>query len=261
MTLMQQENAEHLAMLGRKEFNAANQAWREHQVDDALSLYTEATLLNPILDLAHLGRARCLVHLSQWMPAREAFAQALRINPQNYSAWLEAGHLCRQMGELHQASGRYEAYLAMARVLKQLDQQSLSAEAFEKALVLSESSSMRAEVAHRMGQYLLELGDNTAAVDVLSLAIQSYQAQVGSAQALDFNLMAEVQIDLGEALWRLGRHDTAMQVLTQASAADHEPTLVRLGAAALDTTCGKRLYWCSENALSCIHIAQPQGGT
>jgi predicted O-linked N-acetylglucosamine transferase (SPINDLY family) len=243
MTQMQQAHAEQLAMLGRKEFNAANQAWREHKVQDALQLYTEATLLNPTLDSAHLGRARCLVHLSHWMPAREAFAETLRLNPKNYSAWLEAGHLCRQMGELQQASGayqhainaspqRYEAHLAMARVLHQLDQKPLSAEAFERALKIAESAKLRAEVSHRMGQYLLELGDNTGAVQVLSLAIQSIKDQAGADQALDFNRMAEVQIDLGEALWRLGQHDTAMQVLTQASAADHEPTLVRLGAAA-----------------------------
>jgi Tfp pilus assembly protein PilF len=75
-------------------------------------------------------KARCLVRLSQWMPAREAFAQTLCLDPGNYSAWLEAGHLRKQMGELVQASAayqramdavpaRYEAYLAMARVMAQ----------------------------------------------------------------------------------------------------------------------------------------------
>jgi predicted O-linked N-acetylglucosamine transferase (SPINDLY family) len=178
------------------------------------------------------------------MPAREAFAALLRAHPQQYSGWLEAGHLCRQMGELQQAAGayqramdaapeRYEAPLAMARVLHQLDQKPLASKAFEQAMALATAqandkgpSTLPAEVAHRMGQYLLELGDNLAAVQVLRLALQS-EAKPG-----DVNRQAEVQMDLGEALLRLGQQGAALQVLTQASAATDEPTLARLGAMA-----------------------------
>ena len=75
------------------------------------------------------------------MPAREAFATVLHQEPDNFTAWLEAGHLCRQMGELQQAAGayqramdaahqRYEAPLAMARVLHPLDQKPLASQAF-----------------------------------------------------------------------------------------------------------------------------------
>ena len=231
-------------MLGSAEFNAANQAWREHKVEEALKLYTEAALCNPALDQAHLGRARCLVQLLRWMPAREAFADALRTNPANYSAWLEAGHLCRQMGELQQAAGayqramdaepeRYEAPLAMARVLHQLDQKPLASQAFEQAMTLAQSqasakgaSTLPAEVAHRMGQYLLELGDNAAAEQVLRMALQILINQA------NVNPVAEVQMDLGEALLRLGQHSAALHVLTLASAATLEPTLARLGAIA-----------------------------
>jgi protein O-GlcNAc transferase len=113
---------------GGAAFNAGNQAWREKDAKAALAYYLDACLLDPLLVPAHLGRARCLVQLQRWMEAREAFAAVLRLEPGHYSAWLEAGHLCRQMGELQQAAGayqrainaepqRYEAPLAMARVL------------------------------------------------------------------------------------------------------------------------------------------------
>ncbi len=259
------------ATLGIAEFNAGNQAWRGQDWVAALAAYTQATQLNPGLALAYLGGARCHVRLGAWMAAREAFAAVLRLEPRNFSAWLEAGHLCRQMGELQQASAayqramdaapaRYEAPLAMARVLHQLDQKPLAAQAFEQAMTLagtaqasgaSQAASkavangaphLPAEVAHRMGQYLLELGDNVAAVQVLRLALQKLQAQAPNATVPDnpqggsnttlsvINPMAEVQMDLGEALLRLGQQPAALQFLTAASAATHEPTLARLGA-------------------------------
>lgn len=86
-------------------FNAGNQASREHKTEEALGRYVEACTLDPVLVPSHLGRARCLVKLQRWMEAREAFANVLRLDPSHYSAWLEAGHLCRQMGEHQQAAG------------------------------------------------------------------------------------------------------------------------------------------------------------
>ncbi len=225
-------------------FNAGNTAWRAQNWALALTEYEAALAAEPAFEQALLGRARALVRLGEWMPAREAFAALLRAHPQQYSGWLEAGHLCRQMGELQQAAGayqramdaapeRYEAPLAMARVLHQLDQKPLASKAFEQAMALATAqandkgpSTLPAEVAHRMGQYLLELGDNLAAVQVLRLALQS-EAKPG-----DVNRQAEVQMDLGEALLRLGQQGAALQVLTQASAATDEPTLARLGAMA-----------------------------
>jgi len=225
-------------------FNAGNAAWRSHNWALALTEYEAALALAPAFEQALLGRARALVRLGEWMPAREAFAALLRAHPQQYSGWLEAGHLCRQMGELQQAAGayqramdaapeRYEASLAMARVLHQLNQKPLASQAFEQAMALANAqasdkgpATLPAEVAHRMGQYLLELGDNLAAVQVLRLALQS-EVKPG-----DGSRLAEVQMDLGEALLRLGQQGAALQVLTQASAATDEPTLARLGAMA-----------------------------
>lgn len=254
-------------------FNAGNAAWHAQDWHGALAEYAAALALEPAFELALLGRARVLVRLGQWMPARDAFAALLRAHPQQFSGWLEAGHLCRQMGELQQAAAayqraidaapeRYEAPLAMARVLHQLEQKPLASQAFEQAMTLAGraqpnvanqassnavangSLNLPAEVAHRMGQYLLELGDNLAAVQVLRVALQRLQTQAPNAVVLSttqgnsdsmsaaINPMAEVQMDLGEALLRLGQQSAALQVLTAASAATHEPTLARLGAMA-----------------------------
>ncbi|PQA80950.1 hypothetical protein C5F52_23235 [Limnohabitans sp. TS-CS-82] len=235
-------------------FNAGNAAWRSQNWAGALAEYEAALALEPTFELALLGRARALVRLGQWMPAREAFASLLRAHPQQFSGWLEAGHLCRQMGELQQAAAayqramdaapeRYEAPLAMARVLHQLDQKTLAAQAFEQAMSLAGTvqangtSDLPAEVSHRMGQYLLELGDNAAAAQVLRVALQSLLGQAQNkmqeghdSMPLVVNQMAEVQIDLGEALLRLGQTPAGLQVMTEASAATQEPTLARLAA-------------------------------
>jgi predicted O-linked N-acetylglucosamine transferase (SPINDLY family) len=227
------------------EFNTGNQAWRQKQVAEALAAYTKATQLNPTLAMAHLGRARCLVKLGEWMPARDAFAAVLRLEPTQYSAWLESGHLCRQMGELQQAAGayqraldaapqRYEAPLAMARVLHQLNQKPLASQAFEQAMANAATAGaapLQAEVAHRMGQYLLELGDSAAAVQVLQLALQALRGQTAGQQP-DVNTQSEVRIDLAEALLRLGQQAAALTLLTEASAATQEATLARLAAMA-----------------------------
>ncbi len=213
--------------------------------------------VEPTSALALLGRARALVRMGQWMPAREAFAAVLRLEPGQYSAWLEAGHLCRQMGELRQAAAayqraidaapqRYEAPLAMARVLHQLDQKPLAAQAFEQSMAHARASGqalLPSDVAHRMGQYLLELGDNHAAVQVLRLALQELSGQAQNAVSAAAqasrdhsaplpNPEAELHIDLGDALLRLGQQTAGLQALTHASASALETTLARLAAMA-----------------------------
>jgi protein O-GlcNAc transferase len=238
-----QDPAEHMAQLGHAEFNAGNQAWRRGDPALALEHYSQASLLNPALTVAHLGRARCLVQLGQMMAAREAFAAVLRLEPANYSAWLEAGHLCRQMGELQQAAGayqravdaspqRFEAHLAMARVLEQLGQPSVAEQAFAQALNLAArgdggSPARVAETAHRMGRYRLESGDAHGAMRALAQGLG-----VLDGAKPDINLEAEIRIDMGEALWRLGRTREAQAEMSTASAASAEPTLARLAALA-----------------------------
>ncbi len=235
-------------MTGAEAFNRGNAAWRLGDWAQALAAYGEAVAQTPALAAAHLGRARCLAKLGEVKSAREAFAAVLRLEPAHYSAWLEAGHLCRQIGELQQAAGayqhainsvptRHEAYLGMARVLPLLGQAQLGEQAFADALnELAKSEPVadrrvkQAVAAHRMGQYRLEQGDAAGAVSALQRGLQA----LGTAADLDEPALheqrAELQIDLGEALWRLGQQDHGMAALTAASSARSEAALARLGA-------------------------------
>ena len=95
-------------------FNAGNAAFKKGEWEQALTHMTQALTHHEGLVVAWLLKARCLVRLSQWMPAREAFAQTLRLDPKNFSAWLEAGHLCKQMGELGQAAAAYQRAMDVA---------------------------------------------------------------------------------------------------------------------------------------------------
>ena len=236
-------------MSGVQAFNAGNAAWRQGNWAHALAAYVEAVAQAPGLTAAHLGRARCLVKLGDGAAAREAFAAVLRLAPAHYSAWLEAGHLCRQMGELQQAVGayqraihavptRHEAYLGMARVLPMLGQAELGEQAFADALQQlahsqpeSERAAKLAESAHRMGQYRLEQGDAVGAVRALQRGLLALGDVPGDAPDEPLlNLRADLQMDLGEALWRLGQQGAALTALTAASHALSEITLARLGA-------------------------------
>ncbi len=242
-----------LTAAAAQSFNAANAAHRGGRWQEALAGFEAALGHDASLVPAHLGRARCLVQLGQTQAAREAFAACLRIEPRNFSAWLEAGHLCRQMGELQQAAGayqraidaapeRFEAYLSMARVLPLLGQAELADQAFAQALQrlshsepAAERARKLADAAQRMGQYRLEQGDASGAVRALQSGLQALAAgdspgQAQSEGAERQELRASLQIDLGDALWRLGQRDRAMAALTAASAATEETTLARLGA-------------------------------
>lgn len=229
-------------------FNAGNAQLRAGQMQAALAAFDEALAIDPALVPAHLGRARCLVKLAtgmaDWMAARQAFAAVLRLDPAHYSAWLEAGHLCRQMGELQQAAGayqraidsapeRYEAPLGMARVLEQLGQEASGAEAYAHAQRAAlgagtpDASALRRlrEVHHHMARYRLERGDNAGAEQALRAALA-----VAQREPADVNALAELQTDLGEVLLRLGQREAALAVLSLASGATHEDTLARLAA-------------------------------
>ena len=258
-------------MNGAEAFNAGNAAWRRDDWAQALAAYSEAASLAPDLAPAHLGRARCLVKLGQAMAAREAFAACLRLEPANYSAWLEAGHLCRQMGELQQAAAayqraihaqpqRHEAYLAMARVLPQLGDPGLGEQAFNDAMDRLARQAPEAQrparlagAAQRMGQYRLEQGDAAGAVRALQMGLQALR-DAGSGPEAD--LEANLQIDLGEALWRLGQREPAMAALTAASGATAEATLARLGALSFRLNCWREALAVLRNAVH-LHPKSP----
>ncbi len=221
-------------------FNEGNAAYKKGEWEQALAFATQALAHHDGLVPAWLMKARCLARLSQWMPAREAFAQTLRLDAKNYSAWLEAGHLCKQMGELGQASAayqraidvaptRHEAYIAIARVMAQQGHTELANRAYHdavKAATAKDADAIR-QVHWLMGQYVLELGHAQEALGCFNEALKATKAD--NAETL-VNLAAEIQMDAAKAWLRVGNREKAMKLLTLASAATLEPTLSRLAA-------------------------------
>jgi tetratricopeptide (TPR) repeat protein len=101
------ENQQHLDHIGRVEFNAANQAFRENRIDAALQLYTESSYLNPALTVAYHGRARCLALIGQNVLAEEVLLCALHAAPDYLNGWIALGQL--RLG-LHKHPAAAEAF-------------------------------------------------------------------------------------------------------------------------------------------------------
>ena len=193
-------------------------------------------------ELKCLQRARSQVAQGEWMAARESFAQTLRLNMGNYSAWLEAGHLCRQMGELQQAAmsyqraidvapHRYEALLGMARVMAQQGELSVAEQAYADAVLAGQQTGKQEvprQVHTLMGQYWLELGQPQLAMACFAQALAALAREPAMAADTAINLAADVHMDWAVALLRLGQREPAMQRLSLASAATRETSLARL---------------------------------
>ncbi len=230
------DGASELSPLAAQMFNRGNAAFRNGQWADALAGFDAALAEAPTLEPAELQRARCLVNLGQRMTARASFERVLRLNPGNYSAWLEAGHLCRRTGDIRQALGaykraadvaptRHEAPLGMVRVLEESGEFDAAMKAFRHTIALAsrESPAAAREAMHQLGRYRLERGDTARGLDALRAALAA-----GGREGVSTDELAEIQIDMGEALFREGNRPEALRLLTQAASATGEAALTRL---------------------------------
>lgn len=215
-------------------FNQANALFRQGLWQQAAEALAESLALDATLEPALLLLARCAVRQGELKLARRQFATLLRQYPQNYSGWLEAGHVCRQLGLLDQALAsyeravvvapqRYEARMAAARVFEESDRPDEAAAEYHRALQ-SCTAGQRKYVHRWMAQYRLERGDAARALEAMRQALL-----VGRLEPYtDDNEKAEFQIDLGEIFQRLNLHQDAEQAFTRAAAATAEGTLTRL---------------------------------
>lgn len=94
-----QANTYHLEQVGYPALKAANQAFGQNRITDALELYTEASYLNPALMAAHHGRARCLSMGGQTELAQEVMFCALHDQPDDVTGWIILGQLRHDMGQ------------------------------------------------------------------------------------------------------------------------------------------------------------------
>lgn len=223
-------------------FNLGNVCMDRQLWDDAQKAFERALVLDSGMAPAALQLARSLVHQKAFMSAREAFAVALRLTPDSFSAWLEAGHLCRQMGEpgqalaaYHKAVGaapeRWEGHLALARLLEEQQQWPDAALAYDRAggQALQHQQAHAWRVHALMGRYRMERGDVSRALEALNHALLVLRLPITHSET---DAAQEVLIDVGEAYTRMGARDSALLAFTQASGAQSAATLTRLAEVA-----------------------------
>lgn len=216
-------------------YNDGNAHFRAGRWADAIKCYQQALQEDPQLEPAALQLARSWVNLGDGVVARQSFTQLLKAFPNNYSAWLEAGHLCRQQGVPQQALAsyqqaiqvtpeRYEARLSLARLLEDMGEFETAAAAYHHALVASGVDKNRL-VHWRMAKYRLERGDAPRALEAMRQALLILRI---SNEAMDENERAEMQMDLADICMRLGMTSEGHRAFERASLATSEATLVRL---------------------------------
>lgn len=242
-------------------FNIGNVLLDLGQWAQAHVAFVQALDRSPDLLAATMQAARCLVKLGDLDAARKQFEQVLHSDPQNFSAWLECGHVCRLQGQTAQMLAcyqqaavsepqRWEALLALARSLEESGQFELAAASYHRAvavagaLALAEkqaakmpdapkpTASMTPAVSvmlvhWRMAKYRLARADAARALEAMRQALMA--SRISSAKGpLGADEKAEMQVDLGDILMRLGLVDEAHRAFERASTATSEATLVRL---------------------------------
>ena len=219
------------------QFNQANALFKDNKFSEALPLLEAALTAAPQLEPACLLKARCHVALGDWVLAREAFASTLRVNPANYSAWLEAGHVCRQTGDLAQATvayqkaidlnrDRHEALLGMARVMVSLGHFEAADLAWQDALAAAakaekEPEKMQRQVALNMARYWMEMGHLQRALAGFDVALRMHSNDMQEERI-------DIMLDAAVCYLRLGNKDRGQSLLTLSSATQRLETLIRL---------------------------------
>ena len=231
-------------------FNLGNVLFDLGRWAQAKNAMAQALDLDPSLVAAAMQAARCEARLGQLEAARARFVQVLKADPQNFSAWLECGHICRQQGSTEQmlacyqraaAAGpdRWEAALTLTRALEESGQFDLAAASYHRAVGLAGAAQAKSDgqasaaagsvrqVHWRLAKYRLERGDPGRALEAMRQALMAARIENNQA-SLSVDEKAEMQIDLGDMLMRLGLAEEAHRAFERASVATSEATLVRL---------------------------------
>lgn len=216
----------------------SNTQYKKGYCKKVLQACERALDLQPKLVSASLLKAQCLVGMGELLEARKMFAKTLRLDPTNFDAWLEAGHLCVMMNEQDQAAiaykqaiasdpQRFEAQLAFARVKAKQGDKEATNEAYFQAVQLATAVGDEAlgQVHWQIGQTMLELGYAQESLACFAYALEASKTQT---DAGPINFAAEVLMDAGDASMRMGNKEQAMAFFTSASTATQEATLTRL---------------------------------
>ncbi len=222
-------------------FNLANALYEHGESEPALAAIIAGLGLDNALPGGLLLKARCLARLKRYDQSRDTYADVLGADNTDFSAWLELGNVCRKLGNPERAIECYEraaacrpqdrrGHLAAARALGGMGAQERAAVHYHLAITLcGGSAASLAELHHQMGRFRLDDGDTPRALEALRQA--SVVARLAG-EALPADQACEIQIDLADALMRLGLMVQARDVMQKASMADSEATLTRLAQTA-----------------------------
>jgi protein O-GlcNAc transferase len=242
-------------------FNLGNALFAQGEWSAARASVLQALDLDAAMVSARMLLARCEHRLGDLAAARLAYTLVLKTEPDNFSAWLEVGHVCRAMGQTQQmvasyeraaavAPQRWEVMASLTRAQEDAEQWEAAARCYQRAvtLVAQMAEAARAGVAQdtesgkvplaqpsvfalhwRVARFRLERGDTPRALEALrqALLVRAVDARRPGAK-VDANETAALHIDLAEALMRLGMTDEAHRAFEQASRATDEAVLVRL---------------------------------
>lgn len=240
-------------------FNAANAAARRMDWETVRARCDAALVLDPSLHVAQLLRARALRHLGRMGDALAAYRAVLITQPQDFTAALEGGNLARHLNDDQGAMDLYtravvarpddpRGHLSLARLLD-ASHRDKSAFHYHRALQTAQNTNgdhglTAALVHHRMGAARLARGDAGRAVEALRAASLGLDIS-GAIPDLD----ADILIDLGDGLMRLGLEDDAAKTWEIAARATGWSALRRLS---------DLLYRCNrwQDALQVLERAQ-----
>ncbi len=223
-------------------FNKANAAYRAGDWAASLDDCERALIVSPGFVLAHILKARTLSNQGQLSEANLSYESAIRLDPENFTAWLERGNIFRRLEKPEQALDCYQraaaarptdrrAHIALARILEASDKTANPDRAafhYHKAVICAGADrEALADTHHRIGLYRLETGNNAGALEALRAAHHALGAP-GQGERRETLLALEIECGLAEALLKLGLMDEAMAALQSASRTENEPVLRRL---------------------------------
>lgn len=223
-------------------FNKANAAFRAGNWTAALDGCERALVISQDFVLAHILKARALSNLSRLPEAAACYESALRLDSENFTAWLERGNIYRRMDMPEKALACYQraaaarpldrrAHIALARIFETPGKTAdvdRAAVHYHKAVASAGAGwEVLADTHHRIGLYRLEAGNNAGALE----AFRSAQHALGSGardKRAEMVLAMEIECSLAEALLKLGLTDEAMAAMQAASLTENEAILRRL---------------------------------
>lgn len=233
--------------------------------DDALREFEKAIAINPRMTVAYLGAGDIYVEKGEYQQAEAHFAEAARVEPQNFDAQYKHGLSLQFLNRLTEAVRAYlraltlrpndpEANLNLATAYLQLGEPAQGRPFAEKAVRLApESGPARANLGSTyagMGQHEAAVVEYQQAAELMELSpelllnMADSLGQIGRHAEMAATLDQLIRIEpsaiayerLGSALFRLKRYDEALAAFRRGTELDegHYPAWNGVGVCLLN---------------------------